>query len=59
MNISQEHANSEGRAKRTFETQIQELDIRYAEAEENAAKSGRAAMGKLESRIRELEMELG
>merc|ERR1711990_1382540 len=33
--------------------------MRLAEANEVAAKGGRAAMAKLESRIRELEIELG
>merc|ERR1712109_241084 len=39
--------------------QIAELDQRLAEANEIAAKGGRNAMAKLESRIRELEIELG
>merc|ERR1712112_665386 len=46
-------------AKRTLETQINELENRLAEANEMAMKGGRAAMAKLESRIREMEIELG
>merc|ERR1740128_1421060 len=36
-----------------------ELEQRLAEANDSAAKGGRNAMAKLESRIRELEIELG
>merc|ERR1711862_238488 len=41
------------------ESQITELEQRLAEANDVAAKGGRNAMAKLESRIRELEIELG
>merc|ERR1711994_286510 len=47
------------KAKRTLESQINELENRLAEANEAAAKGGRNAMAKLESRIREMEIELG
>merc|ERR1711881_809888 len=50
---------SEEKGKRALETQISELEQRLAEANEVAAKGGRNAMAKLESRIRELEIELG
>merc|ERR1719322_1494957 len=46
-------------AKRSLESSIAELDQRLAEANDIAAKGGRNAMAKLESRIRELEIELG
>merc|ERR1712112_403853 len=36
-----------------------ELENKFAEANENAIRGGRAAMAKLETRIRELEVELG
>merc|ERR1712136_126646 len=36
-----------------------EFEQRLADANENAMRGGRAAMAKLESRIRELEIELG
>merc|ERR1712090_126936 len=36
-----------------------ELENKFAEANENAIRGGRAAMAKLDSRIRELEIELG
>merc|ERR1712203_1331733 len=47
------------KAKRSLESQIAELELRLTEANDIASKSGRAAMAKLESRIRELEIELG
>ncbi len=59
LRAEQEHAASEGRAKRAFEGQLSELETRLADAEANAMKAGRAAMSKLEGRIRELETELG
>merc|ERR1719438_336879 len=46
LRSEQEHASAQEKAKRTLENQI-------------AAKGGRNAMAKLESRIRELEIELG
>merc|ERR1711963_482299 len=46
LRAEQEHASSQERAKRSLESHI-------------AAKGGRNAMAKLESRIRELEIELG
>ena len=45
--------------KRSIEGQIGELETRLLEANENAARGGRNAMAKLESRVRELEIELG
>ncbi len=59
LRAEQDHATSEGRAKRALEGQLTELEARLADAEANAMKLGRAAMSKLESRIRELESELG
>merc|ERR1712021_114003 len=57
LRAEQEHAGSQEKAKRSLESQINELEQRLAEANEIAAKGGRAAMAKLESRIRELEIE--
>merc|ERR1712241_777642 len=54
-----DHAAAMEKGKRTLETQIHELENRLAEANEAAAKGGRNAMAKLESRIREMEIELG
>merc|ERR1712150_216023 len=59
LRAEQEHSNSQEKAKRTLESQITELEQRLTEANEVASKGGRNAMAKLESRIRELEIELG
>merc|ERR1719367_1025412 len=59
LRAEQDHAGSQEKAKRALETQILELEQRLAEANELASKGGRNAMAKLESRIRELEIELG
>jgi len=59
LRSEQEHSTQQDKAKRTLESQIAELEHRLAEANDTAAKGGRNAMAKLESRIRELEIELG
>merc|ERR1712072_1263444 len=59
LRAEQDHSSAQGKAKRALETQIAELELRLSEANEIAAKGGRSAMAKLESRIRELEIELG
>merc|ERR1711936_475745 len=51
--------NSEAKAKKALETQLMELDTKITDAEELAIRGGRAALAKMESRIRELEIELG
>merc|ERR1712034_291187 len=59
LRAEQDHVNTQSKAKRSLESQLLELENRLAEANENAIRGGRAAMAKLENRIRELEMELG
>merc|ERR1712133_207708 len=59
LRSEQDHANAEGRGKRSLATQLAELENRLAEAEAAAMKGGKAAMSKLEMKIRELEVELG
>merc|ERR1712002_1336510 len=59
LRAEQDHTNSESRAKRSLESQLGEMETRLADAEEAAMRSGKAAMSKLELRIRELEVELG
>merc|ERR1711979_75575 len=59
LRAEQEHSTPQEKTKRSLESQVMELDQRLAEANEIAAKGGRNAMAKLESRIRELEIELG
>merc|ERR1712228_272245 len=50
---------SEDKAKKALTSQLGELDARLADANDAAAKGGRNAMAKLESRILEMEIELG
>merc|ERR1719187_1648551 len=59
LRAEQDHVNTQSKAKRSLETQMLELENKLAEANENAIRGGRAAMAKLENRVRELEMELG
>merc|ERR1711863_46463 len=59
LRAEQDHSGAQEKAKRALETQIAEVELRLSEANEIAARGGRSAMAKLESRIRELEIELG
>merc|ERR1712088_905324 len=59
LRSEQDHANAEGRGKRSLDTQLAELENRLSEAEAAAMKGGKAATSKLEMKIRELEVELG
>jgi len=59
LRAEQEHTGTQDKAKRALEAQTAELEQRLNDANENASRGGRNAMAKLESRIRELEIELG
>merc|ERR1711922_26064 len=59
LRAEQDHVTGQANAKRTLEAQLAELELRLADAEAAAMKGGKAAMAKLEMRIRELETELG
>merc|ERR1711892_103697 len=59
LRAEQDHTNSQAKAKKALESQMVELDTRFSEAEEHAIRGGRATLAKMESRIRELELELG
>merc|ERR1712179_270554 len=59
LRAEQDHASTQEKQKRAGESQIGELENRLMEATEHATKGGRNAMAKLETRIRELEIELG
>merc|ERR1712106_1085569 len=59
LRAEQDHTNTQSKAKRALETQLSELEQKFADANELAIRGGRAAMAKLETRIRELEVELG
>ena len=59
LRAEQDHVNTQAKAKRALETQMNELEQNLAEANEHAMRGGRTAMAKLETRVRELEIELG
>merc|ERR1712135_201579 len=48
LRAEQEHTMAMDKAKRALETQMNEVEMRLADAEEMAIKGGRAAMAKLE-----------
>merc|ERR1712142_888018 len=58
LRAEQDHATSMGSAKNSLGNQLGELEGRLADAENAAMKGGKAAMAKLEKKIRELEAEL-
>merc|ERR1719468_621584 len=59
LRSEQDHTTSLSQGKRAMETSLGELENRLADANDAAMRGGRSAMAKLESRIRELEIELG
>merc|ERR1712110_881017 len=54
LRAEQDHSGAQEKAKRALNGQLGELENRLADANEAAAKGGRNAMAKLESRIREM-----
>ena len=59
LRAEQDHSHAQDKAKRALETQLTELEAKFADATDSALQHGRTAMAKLETRIRELEIELG
>jgi len=59
LRAEQDHTSTLSKTKRSLESQLVDLENKFADASENAMRGGRAALAKLESRIRELEIELG
>ena len=59
LRAEQDHVSVQSKNKHMLETQMVEMENRLAEANESAMRGGKSAMAKLESRIRELEIELG
>merc|ERR1719260_161097 len=58
LRAEQDHATSMGTAKNSLGNQLGELEGRLADAENAALKGGKAAMAKMEMKIRELEAKL-
>merc|ERR1712190_118246 len=59
LRAEQDHVSVLSKTKRSLETQMAEMENRLADANESAMRGGKNTMAKLESRIRELEIELG
>merc|ERR1719480_664501 len=59
LRSEQDHVSSLSQGKRALETSLGEVENRLADAKDAAMRGGRPAMAKLETRIRELEIELG
>merc|ERR1712122_97591 len=57
LRAEQDHCAVQEKAKRALTSQLSELEGRLADANEAAAKGGRNAMAKLESRIRIMELQ--
>merc|ERR1740128_94708 len=58
LRAEQDHTSCESRNKRSLETQLGELEGKLTDAEENAIRGGKAALSKMEMKVRELESEL-
>merc|ERR1711978_654367 len=59
LRSEQDHTGTLSKTKRSLETQFAEMENNLADANDQAMRGGKNAMAKLESRIRELEIELG
>merc|ERR1711878_209696 len=59
LRAEQDHVSVLSKTKRALETSLGEMENNLADANESAMRGGKNAMAKLESRIRELEIELG
>merc|ERR1712079_980077 len=58
LRSEQECAQTLERDRKLLEAQVKDLQARLDDAEQNALKGGKKAMGKMDTRIRELESEL-
>merc|ERR1712212_1239843 len=58
LRAEQDHATSLASSKQSLNNQFGQLEARLADAENAAARGGKAAMAKLENKIHELEAEL-
>merc|ERR1719412_2159050 len=58
LRAEQEAAQGLERDKKLLDAQAKEMQARLDDSEQNALKGGKKAVGKMESRIRELESEL-
>merc|ERR1711937_788876 len=59
LRAEQDHVSAQAKAKQTLERQMADLETNLADANTAALRDGKSAIAKLESRIRDLEIELG
>merc|ERR1712127_702232 len=59
LRAEQDHVSVQSKNKRSLETSMANMENQLAATNDSAMKGGKNAMAKLESRIRELEIELG
>merc|ERR1712066_889843 len=57
LRAEQDHVSVQSKNKRSLETTMADMENRLADANESAMKGGKAAMAKLESRIKELAFQ--
>merc|ERR1711908_44620 len=58
LRAEQDHASAQASSKQSLNNQFGQLEARLADAENAAARGGKAAMAKLENKVHELEAEL-
>ncbi|KAK8736466.1 hypothetical protein OTU49_005019 [Cherax quadricarinatus] len=58
LRAEQEHGQTQEKLRKSFEASIKDLQVRLEESEGSAVKTGRKTLSKLESRVRELEVQL-
>merc|ERR1719481_2449482 len=59
LRAEQHHVSVQAKAKQALERQLADLENNLADANDSALRDGKSALAKLESRVRELELELG
>jgi len=59
LRAEQDHVSVQAKAKQALQRQLSELETNLGDANDSALRDGKSALAKLESRVRELEMELG
>merc|ERR1719357_93844 len=58
LRAEQDHASTQASSKQSLNNQFGQLEARLSDAENAAARGGKAAMAKLENKVHELEAEL-
>merc|ERR1711922_15429 len=58
LRAEQDHASAQASSKQSLNNQFGQLEARLADAENAAARGGKAALAKLENKVHELEAEL-